>query len=84
MAVPHHSAACIKRPCGTPVTSAVRGQRPLAAVVGDLFEADRVRVDERVIEPVPLDHDLQHAGEQRRVAAWFHRQVESRTSAPPA
>ena len=51
-------------------------QRPLAAVLGDLLEADRVRVDERVIEPVALDHDLQHAGEQRRVAPRFHRQVQ--------
>ena len=51
-------------------------QRPLAAVLGDLLEADRVRVDERVIEPVALDHDLQHAGEQRRVAPRLHRQVQ--------
>ena len=75
-AVPHHSAACISARCGTPVTSAVRAQRPLPAVLGDLLEADRVRVDERVIEPVALDHELQHAGEQRRVAPRLHRQVQ--------
>ena len=51
-------------------------QRPLAAVLGDLLESDRVRVDECVIEPVALDHDLQHAGEQRRVAPRFHWQVQ--------
>ena len=51
-------------------------QRPLPAVLRDLLETDRVRVDERVIEPVALDHDLQHAGEQGRVAPRLHRQVQ--------
>ena len=51
-------------------------QRPLAAVLGDLLEADRVRVDERVVEPVALDHDLQHAGKERRVASRLHRQIQ--------
>jgi hypothetical protein len=58
------------------VTLAVRAQRPLRAVLGDLLEADVCVVDERVIDPVALDHDLQHAGEQRRVAARLHRQIE--------
>ena len=75
-AVPHHSAACIKRPLRH--AGDLRGprQRPLTAVLGDLLESDRVRVDERVIEPVALDHDLQHAGKQRRVAPRLHRQIE--------
>ena len=35
-----------------------------------------MRVDEGAIEPVALDHDLQHAGKQRRVASRLHRQVQ--------
>ena len=56
----------------------VRGprQRPLPAVVGHLLEPDGVRVDERVVEPVALDHDLQHAGEEGGVAARLHRQIQ--------
>ncbi len=29
-----------------------------------------------MIEPVALDHDLQHAGEERGVTSWLHRQVQ--------
>src|SRR6187402_635253 len=56
----------------------LRGSRqgPLAAVLGDLLEADRVRVDECVIQPVMLDHDLQHAGEKGSVTPWLHGQVQ--------
>jgi hypothetical protein len=35
-----------------------------------------VRVDEPLIEPAMLDHDLQHAGKERRVAAGLHRQEQ--------
>jgi hypothetical protein len=35
-----------------------------------------VIADEVVIDPAALDHDLQHAGEERRVAAWLDRQVQ--------
>src|SRR6187200_336970 len=51
-------------------------QRPLPAVLCDLLETHRVRIDERVIQPVALDHDLQHAREQGRVAPRLHRQVQ--------
>ena len=74
--MPHHSAACINARCGTPVTSAVRASVHSRQYVGDLLEPDGVRVDERVIEPVALDHDLQHAGEQRGVASRLDRQVQ--------
>ena len=52
------------------------GERPLAAVVRDLFESDGVLGDEGVIDPVALDHDLQHTGEQRGIAARLDRQVQ--------
>src|SRR6476620_9968851 len=51
-------------------------QRPLLAVLGDLLESDGVGLDERVVEPVALDHDPQDAGEQRRVAPRLDRQVQ--------
>ncbi len=51
-------------------------QRPLPAILRDLLEADRMRVDERVIEPVVLNHDLQHACKEGRVTSRLHRQVQ--------
>ena len=54
--------------------------RPRAASsrrrLGDRVEADGVRVDEVVIEPVVLDHQVQDAVEQRDVAAGLDRQEQ--------
>ena len=46
-------------------------QRPLPTVFPDRVEPHRVGVDEGAIDPAALDHDLEHAGEQRRVAPGF-------------
>ena len=51
-------------------------QRPLPAVVGDLVETGRVGLDERAVDPVALDHDLEDAGKQRRVPARLDGQVQ--------
>ena len=51
-------------------------RRPLVHVLGDRVEADRVVVDERVIEPVVLDHQVQDAVEERGVAARLDRQEQ--------
>ena len=75
-AVPHHSAACSSDRAGTPVTSAVRSERPLTAVLGDLIEADGMRLDEVAVDPAALDHHVEHAGEQRGVAPRLHGQEQ--------
>ena len=51
-------------------------RRPLAAVFGDLFEADGVVGDEVAIDPAVFDHQVQHAREHRRVAAGLDRQEQ--------
>src|SRR4030095_13327885 len=51
-------------------------ERPVATILRDLLETRRVVPDELVIEPAPLDHDLEHAGKERRVTARFHWQIE--------
>src|SRR5262245_6657640 len=40
------------------------GRRPLPAILRYLIEPDRVRVDEIVIEPVVLNHQIQHASKE--------------------
>ena len=50
--------------------------RPFAAVRRHRVEARRVRGDELLIDPVVLDHDLQHSGEERRIAAGLHGQEQ--------
>ena len=50
-------------------------RRPLLDV---LVEADGVLLDELVIEPVVLDHEVKDAVEQRHVAAGLHRKEEIR------
>ena len=82
--MPHHSAACRSDRSGTPVTSAVRAGVHSLAVLGDLVEADGVLVDEVAIDPAVLDHQVEHAGEQRRVAARLDRQDTGRRCARSA
>src|SRR6476661_1960089 len=48
------------------------GRRPLIAVCGYLVEADRVRVDKLVVQPVMLDHEAQHTSEEHRIASGLH------------
>ena len=43
---------------------------------GDGIEPDRVVLDERMIEPVVLDHQVQDAVEERRVASRLDRQEQ--------
>ena len=83
-AVAHISAAAINNFSGTPVIAAVCGRVHCAAIFVNLIEADRVGVDERAIDPAALDHDPQHAGEERRIAARLHRQDTDRRFAPQA
>ena len=45
-------------------------------MLGDGLEADGVPLDEFVIEPVVLDHQLQNAVEECRVAAGLHGQKQ--------
>ena len=47
---------------------------PLAHRLGRLLEPDGVVVDEVVVEPVVLDHQVEDAGEQRGVAAGLDRE----------
>ena len=51
-------------------------RRPLLDVLGDLLEADGVFLDEGVIEPVVLDHQVEDAVEQGDVAARLDGQEE--------
>ena len=59
-----------------PVTSAVRRGVHSLHVLGDRLEADGVLLDEVVVEPVVLDHQVQDAVEQRDVAARLDRQEQ--------
>src|SRR5262249_34034335 len=43
--------------------------RPVAAIGGDLIEPHGQCVDERVIEPIVLDHEMENAGKQCCVAS---------------
>ena len=76
LAVPHISAAWRIARSAMPVTSAVRARRPLLDVFGDCLEADRVLLDEFVVEPVVLDHQVENAVEQRHIAAGLDRQEQ--------
>src|ERR1051326_1616452 len=49
-------------------------RRPLLHVLGDRVEADGVLLDEVVIEPVVLDHQMEDAVEERDVAAGLDRE----------
>ena len=51
-------------------------QRPLTAVLGDLIEANGVRLDEVAVDPAAIDHHVEHAGEQRGVASGLHGQEQ--------
>ena len=47
---------------------------PRSHMFGDGLEADGVPLDEFVIEPIVLDHQVQNAVEECRVATGLHRQ----------
>src|SRR5262245_2551756 len=51
-------------------------RRPLTAVLRDLFEPYRPRVDELAIDPVVLDHEVQYARKERRIAPRPDRQEQ--------
>ena len=74
---PHHSAAWRMARSAMPVTSRRAARRPLANMLGHGRRTRRVwLVDELVIEPVVLDHQMQDAVEQRHVAARLDRQEQ--------
>ena len=73
-AVPHHSAACRIAFSAMPVTSAVlRGVHSLTSSA-TCSKPTVWLLDEVVVEPVVLDHQVQDAGEQGGVAARLDRQ----------
>ena len=45
-------------------------------MLGDRLEADRVLLNELVIEPIVFDHQVQNAVEERDVAAGLDRQKQ--------
>ena len=51
-------------------------RRPLRTVTSHDIESHRVCVDELAIDPVMLDHQIEDAGEKRRIASRLHRQVQ--------
>src|SRR5262249_46813982 len=59
-------------------TGPVRRPRgcPLVTVARDILETDGQVLDELVIEPIVLDHQVEHSGEERRVAAGPDRQIQ--------
>ena len=76
-AVPHHSAAWrieLLGDAGDFGRLAAASTRCTCSAT--CVEADRVLLDELVIEPVVLDHQVQDAVEQRDVAARLDRQEQ--------
>ncbi len=76
LAAPHHSAAWRMAFSLMPVTSAVRFGVHWRHVRRDLLEADGVLLDERMIEPVVFDHQVQDAVKQGDVAAGLDGQEQ--------
>src|SRR5262245_25952466 len=52
------------------------GSGPGPAVLFNLLKLERELIDEFVVEPVVLNHLLQHTGEQCRIAPRLHREKE--------
>ena len=61
---------------GTPVTSAVRAGVHCRQYSATCSKPTVCVVDELVIDPAVLDHQVQHAGEERRVAAGLDRKEQ--------
>ena len=57
-------------------------ERPLIHMFGELLEARRMLPDEVMVDPVPLDHDPQHAVEQRGVTPRAIRGPSTRNGMP--
>ena len=75
-AVPHHSAALPDGPLGDAGDLGRSPRGPLLDLRSRLLEADRMLLDELVIEPVVFDHEVQNALKQSDVAAGLDGQEE--------
>ena len=75
-AVPHHSAAWRMARSEMPGDRRGAGGRPFRDAARHVLEARRAGLDEGVIEPVVLDHEVEDAGEEGRVAPGLDGQEE--------
>ena len=74
--MPHQFRGLADGTLGDPRHFSGATRRPVADMLGNLLEADGVFLDESMIEPVVLDHQVQNAVEQGDVTPRFDGQEQ--------